>query len=177
MKPFKQRSWIYVGAIAGVLGLTVHAGPPYLPLIGPPPMRLLPAKATPATPVVSYEAAMAQKSKENPAATLPTSIATNNVPAAQNGADGIIYTTSSSPLSAPGTENATAGGVGAPIFNLPPQDFLGITPQALAGYFRPVHPGKPGPGPGINPLYIGFTPPIETQNQPVRPSRATYTIK
>jgi hypothetical protein len=59
------------------------------------------------------------------------------------------------------------------IFALPTPDLLGITPQMLATYFRPVQFGTNSAA-LVGPFHVGFMPP---QPAPEKSSRAEYIVK
>ena len=163
MTHIRQNNAAALRALIGMvmIGIAAHAGLPYLPLVGPPPMRVE-AKKIPPAPVV---AEVVVKASTNIPPVLKTlAVATN----------------------APEETNVTVDILGMPIGPVdqtfvPPeagltgQGLTGITPQMLAHYFRPVAVGtNPGVIGGMLPM--GFVPPF-TALQPHADSHAEYIVK
>jgi hypothetical protein len=153
-----------------VLGAATHAGTPYLPQIGPPPMRVAVVKSPPSGFV---------KLMETPAmvATNPPSIAD-----AKNSASGTNVVNVAALPEAPAPfvmetpDQALGDTFAASVFPLPTPDLLGISPQMLASYFHPVQAGTNFSGP----LRVIFMPPMPPLLPPLVPdtsSHAEYILK
>ena len=145
------------------LGAAAHASLPYLPLIGPPPLRLLAVKH-PSAAVIKFVAP-------------PAAAATNPAPTVAAGVfPGVTNATSSGtpafagPLIGPGAEQSLGDTFTGSVFALPTPDLLGITPQMLATYFHPVQFGTNAPD-GL--IRIGFMPPLPPETS----SHAEYILK
>jgi hypothetical protein len=148
-------------AVFVVLGAVAHAGMPYLPLIGPPPIRF-PAVKSSAPAVVKFEAT-------------PALFATNLLMApAMSAATNLTV-----PLPTPATMvlETPSGALGdtftSSIFQMPTPDLLGITPQMLATYFHPVQMGTNFPAPTA-PFQVIFMPPVPPDT---KSSHAEYILK
>ena len=63
----------------------------------------------------------------------------------------------------------------ASIFALPTPDLLGLTPQMLATYFRPVRFGTNAAA-LTGPFHVGFMPPLPPP-EPDKSSHAEYIVK
>jgi hypothetical protein len=149
------------------LGVAARASMPYLPLIGPPPLRMQPARS-PAPAVTRFEEfqpATVPTATNLAAATGTNALAANNPNAASttNGPDATVR------AAAP---DATSGDAfAASVLSLPTPNLLGITPQMLAAYFQP--------GPETNsaaltgPFRVRFIPPLP----PDKSSHAEYNVK
>ena len=146
-------------------GAAAHAALPYLPQIGPPPLRMLAVKR-PAASLVKLALTPASTATNPPvAAAAPVpAVASNSMASTPPGFLGpMAGTPEERPLQA--TPNAS-------VFDLPTPDLLGISPQALAAYFRPMAPGTNSVAPfGLLP--VSFIPPVP----PDKSSRAEYLIK
>lgn len=150
------------------LGIAAHAAVPYLPMIGPPALRVQVIKS-PATGVVKYEGTKANS-------ILATNLAaagSKEAPAAGNDSTNLA-----AGGRAPGSGSAEDGDrplsdtFSSTIFALPTPDLLGINPQMLAAYLLPVQYGTNTARPeGMLPL--SFIPPLP----PDKSSRAEYNVK
>lgn len=158
-----------------VLGVAAHAGLPYLPLIGPPPLRMLVLK-TPSVAAVKPEAPPVAKAEA------PVIAATNlPVVAETRGLSGVTQAGNGHPaasapvVSGPGAEQPMEAAANGPVFALPTPDLLGITPQMLATYF---HPAQFGTNAIVlaAPYPISFLPPVPPAPAD-KSSRAEYIVK
>jgi hypothetical protein len=150
--------------IVVVLGAAAHAGMPYLPLIGPPPLRMLATKNPHTAVIIKLEA-------------IPTATSTNTladveakVLAGMTNAATTFYAASDPSAGAPANPSLEQT-YGTSVFALPTPDLLSITPQMLATYFRPVQFGTNAAV--VGPFHVGFMPPLP----PVKPSHAEYIVK
>ena len=149
-------------AIVIVLGAVAHAGMPYLPLIGPPPLRVLAIKA-PASAAAKLGAA---------------ALAATNL--WSGGAAGIVSGTTNATVEAAGvavepvipTDSTLGETFSSSVFVLPTPDLLGITPQMLATYLHPVQTGTNALLGGQ--FRVSFLPPLLP---PDKASHAEYIIK
>ena len=155
------------------LGVAAHASMPYLPLIGPPPLRMQPARSPrPAiTRFEEFQPATAPTATNLAAATGTNALAASTPEAASptNGPDATVRAAAPAATGAP---DATLGGAfPASILSLPTPNLLGITPEMLAAYFQP--------GLGTNaaaltgPFRVSFIPPLP----PDKSSHAEYNVK
>lgn len=158
-------------AIVVVIGSIARGSMPYLPLVGPSPLRLAIVKA-PARPAVPVET-LATNAPAPVAATpvaLNSAVATNNaleLLAGQNGP----ATNPVSPVMLPDSEKALGDTFSSAIFTMPPSDLVGMTPQMLATYFHPVLHAT---NPVVNLLFpVTFMPPLP----PDQSSHAEYNVK
>jgi len=164
-----------------VLGAATHAGMPYLPQIGPPPLRVAVVKSPPSG---------LAKLMETPAvvATNSPSIAdANNSSSGTNTANltgplGSILPVAPAPFVIETPDQALGDTFAASVFPLPTPDLLGISPQMLASYFRPVQGGTNFYAPN-GPFRVMFMPPMPPMPPllpPVVPdtsSHAEYILK
>ena len=140
-------------------GAVAHAALPYLPLIGPPPLRILAVKR-PVAAIAKF-------------ALTPALTATN--PPAVAGATNSIGTGSAAalgPVLGADTNKSLGGIFTASVFEMPTPDLVGISPQALAAYFRPISPGTNSAVP-IGLMPVSFVPPVP----PDKSSHAEYNVK
>ena len=159
-------------AIVVALGAAAHAAIPYLPQVGPPPLRIQVVQS-PATPLMARLETTNTPSitATNVAATIETNISKTvaSLVSTNNGSPTEITSVSTAqplPESSPGDALTTS------IFALPTPDLLGITPQNLATYFRPVQFGT-NSTPVLVPFSLSFMPPFP----PDKSSHAEYIIK
>jgi hypothetical protein len=143
-----------------VLGAVAHGSLPYLPLLGPPPLRLQAVKSPPPNRVVKFVGSpvtnLAAIEMKLPAgSTNPASVSPEK-PAL---------------ISLPDTDKALGDTFSATVFALPTPDLLGISPQMLATYFRPVQRGTNIVPVGLLP--ITFMPPLP----PDKASHAEYHLR
>ena len=160
-----------------VLGAATHAGVPYLPEIGPPPMRVAVVKSPPSGVV---------KLMETPAvvATNLPSIADAKISASGTNAVNLAAPLGSVMPVAPTfvieTPDQTLGDTfAASVFALPTPDLLGISPQMLASYFHPVQGGTNFFAPN-DPFHVVFMPPLPPLLPALAPdtsSHAEYIVK
>jgi hypothetical protein len=149
--------------IVVIVGAAAHAGMPYLPLIGPPPLRLLAAKS-PGTAVFKIEAPVP------PVTNSPAVAAAKNFLAETNSAS-VVTPAVVAPLIGAGAEQSLGETFAGSVFELPTPDLLGLTPQMLATYFHPVQFGTNDAATG--PFRVSFLPPLP----PDRSSHAEYNVK
>ena len=170
----RQNGAASIRALLGMvmIGIAAHAGLPYLPLTGPPPLRVAAARPSATAAVIALEKSAAKSSSPNNFTNTPAAaetaalVSTNSASApeaAQNIPDAPLVGTTAGPAD---------GTVGVPVFNLPEQGLMTITPQMLATYFRPVSFGTNG-GVIAGVLPIGFVPPFTR----LESSRAEYIVK
>jgi hypothetical protein len=155
-------------AVVVVTGTAAQGGLPYLPQVGPPPLRILASKNPAAADVIKLMTTQTAASNtlariEAQAIAMPTNSASI----------GLTNAISSSPFGLGTPENPLSDSRTATIFALPTPDLLGITPQMLVNYFHPVTSGA-GTNIFIGPYPTGFTPPLTA---PDKSSRAEYIIK
>jgi hypothetical protein len=159
-------------SIVVALGAVAHAAIPYLPLIGPPAMRVQKIKSPTAAVVKFQEIKKADSAATN---TLPT-LGSKNFPADTNAikaAETMIPWIAGLLTGAnPDTDTPLSDTFTASIFDLPTPDLLGISPQMLATYFRPVKGGTNTVG-LVGAFPLSFVPPVP----PDKSSHAEYIIK
>jgi hypothetical protein len=155
-----------------VLGTVAHAGVPYLPQIGPPPLRVAVVKAPPLN-LITF--------KETPA------VAATNSPAVAEAKAAVVATNAfnlTAPV-APGPfvietpDQSLGDAFAASVFAMPTPDLLGISPQMLATYFRPVQGGTNFFAPN-DPFHVVFMPPLPPLVPvlvPDKSSHAEYIVK
>jgi len=151
-----------------------RAGIAYLPLTGPPALRMLTMKSPKLTPMIAVPAMKIE---------LSTNLATgdSNCPDIKALNTNMTATVVNSagdyaptlPILVMGPDNPLGVPNGASIFNLPAQDTMGITPQILATYFQPMISGTNGTA-VAGPFRVGFIPPFA---QPDKSSHAEYIVK
>lgn len=165
MTPIRQNGAASLRALVGMvmIGIAAHAGLPYLPLAGPPAMRLEPKKI-PTAPVVVATTAI--KAPTNLPPVLKTLTMTTNVSEGETNL----------PVEIVGMPGGTADQTFVtPGFTVTGQGMGSITPQMLATYFRPVTIGtNTGVIGGMLP--IGFVPPF-TRPETHADSHAEYIVK
>jgi len=146
-----------------------HAGLGYLPLLGPPPLRVqAPANLPGAIEQLNLTA------DTNFAPAVAAAEAANAPSANANSASGQTNSPSDLlPLSS-NVESGAADPYGTSIFSLASPDLLNITPQMLAAYFHPVARGTNTATEVVVPMPVIFTPP---QNKPGPSSRAEFIVK
>lgn len=152
--PRRQHDWFRALIGMVLIGIAAHAGLPYLPVYGPPAMRMT-AKPPPPPAVVEVKADKIPTNVPPMLATVPA-MPTNSFSGETNASAELIAMPRM-----PGDEN----------FPLNAQGMVAITPQVLAAYFRPVTFGtNSGVITGGEPL--GFVPPFTHPD-----SRAEYIVK
>src|ERR1700678_324646 len=123
-----------------VLGTVAHAGMPYLPLIGTPPLRVQAVKSPAAAPV-KYEAISALA-----ATNLPVAVEAKASPAVTNTIS-LTGPVAAPPLLPESPDGYLGDTFTSSVLAMPTPDLLGITPQMLATYFHPVRMGTNGTTP------------------------------
>jgi hypothetical protein len=166
-------------AVALAIGTAVHAAIPYLPQVGPPPLRFEAVKSpaaaitllkpSPATPAASVT------NKPPVAETAISPVATNlvtvgNQTTATTNTPAEVSTVAAAP--APEASPSLGQIFTSSVFTLPPPDLVGITPQMLVTYFHPVQFGTNSAV--VTPFPISFVPPTVPDN---KSSHAEYIIK
>ncbi len=144
-------------AVVVVPGAAAQAGLPYLPLLGPPPLRIQVIRSPVAA--VTKPLAVATPSR---ATNAPALAGNTNLPA--------LSQTVATPAPLMPVASPSGNDAAPPVFELPTPELLGITPQMLATYFRPVQ--------GTNAFVattfpISFMPPLP----PEKSSHAEYNVK
>jgi len=156
-----------------VLGAAAHAAMPYLPLIGPPPIRTQVVKS-PGAAVVTYQSLLSSMNTN-----LTASVTDSNSPAGISpflpGTTNLIGPVSSSFVGG-GMDESLGDTISSSVFTLPTPDLLGITPQTLATYFRPVQFGTNQPA-LFGPLHVNFMPPLPLPPTDTKSSHAEYIVK
>ena len=156
--------------IVVALGAVAHAGLPYLPLTGPPPLRILASK-NPNAAVLKIEAPPAAAT--NVLAALEARTFPGLTNATSSGDTGAGFITAAGSLAGLGAERSLEDTFSASVFALPTPDLLSITPQMLATYFHPVQSGTNLTG-VAGPFHVGFMPPLPP---PEKSSHAEYIVK
>ena len=164
MTPSRQNGAATMKALLGMvlIGIAAHAGLPYLPLTGPPPMRVAVKSVAAPAPVVIEKT----KAPTNLPPVLKTLALVTNTPNLETNPPVEM-------MAMPAGADDHPPGV--PVFNLTEQSMPSITPQMLATYFRPVTIGTNGGVIG-GVLPIGFVPPF-TRLESHADSRAEYLLK
>lgn len=157
-----------------VLGAVAHAGLPYLPLIGPPPLRISASK-TPKAAVVSIAATPTATGAA--AATNRLAVAEAKVfPGLTNSTDGEAapgFVATTVPFAGPDADRSLEQTFSSSVFPLLTPNLLNLTPQMLATYFYPVRFKTNAAGP-TGPFHVDFIPPLPPPDQS---SRAEYIVK
>lgn len=156
-------------AIVVAFGAMSRAAVPYLPIVGPAPLRFQVAKK-PAGKVVKFETGMGTPL-----------VASNNLVSAGQGNPGNSTNTAVPELAAilkpagtnaPDSERTLGDSFTGSVFELPEPDLVGISPEMLALYFHPVLSGTNLPAP-LRHYPVSFMPPMP----PDKESRAVYQVK
>lgn len=152
--------------LAVVLATAARAGLAYLPLTGPPQLRVLAVKTFQPVSAPIYETTAAHSETNNLS---PLAIAAANT---NHAASVITAAPDNLPPIVMSTDAALDSVLGTPIFALTTPDLMGITPQMLATYFHPVGLGTNGVE-VVAPFRVGFVPPL----LPEKSSHAEYIVK
>ena len=158
-------------SIVVALGVAARASLPYLPLIGPPALRLQPSKS-----LVSTVAKITDTQAPREAAADQTAATALN--SSSEGDDTKLFgldlagLTNSSDDSERPTVNPLSDTFTASIFQLPTPDLVGMSPQMLAMYFRPVQHGTNSAA-RVGLFPVSFRPPLP----PDKSSKAEYIVK
>jgi len=155
-----------------------QAGNAYLPLTGPPALRVLAVKSPKAaqmtaTPAIKIEtpAKVAVADTNCPEI---KAFNTNTVETVVNSAGGPAANSQViMPTIAMGPGNPLDVPSNISVFALPAQNTMGITPQILATYFQPMVLDTNGAAVAV-PFRVGFIPPFA---QPDKSSHAEYIVK
>lgn len=153
------------------LGAVAHASLPYLPLIGPPPLRVQVVKSPPVS-VVKFQAKPTLPAAKPPLAGAADASA---VPALAVTATNVTAPAMPVVFALPVAETpgqSLGDAFSSSVFDLPTPDLLGITPQMLATYFRPIHFGT-NAAVLAGPFHVSFVPPLP----PDKSSHAEYIVK
>ena len=155
-----------------------RAGIAYLPLTGPPALRMLAVKSPKPAPAA---AAPTMKTET----TTKVAMADTNCPEIKafntNTTETVVSSAGGPAANSQVIMPAIAMGPGNPldvpnnvsVFTLSPQGSYGITPQILATYFQPTLTETNGTSVAV-PFRVGFIPPFA---QPDKSSHAEYIIK
>lgn len=156
--------------LGAVVATVARAGIPYLPLTGPPALRMLAMKSSkPLSAMTITTSTQVTATDTNCPDIKPFNTNTTETVVNSAGGYGPNYT---GPI-AMGPDNPLDVPNGTSMFPLPSPDGLGITPQILATYFQPLvleTNGMAVPAP----FRIGFIPPFA---QPDKSSHAEYIVK
>jgi hypothetical protein len=156
MKPVKLgTASLKALGILVALGAVARAGMPYLPLIGPPPVRVQAVHKSTAT-VVHFMPEVAARGTNQAAA---GSAETNQISSANPINGSVLAGNALDMLPAP------------QMIALPPPDLIAITPQMLANYFGPGSNGTNAAPAG--PFKLSFLPPLPADHS----SHAEYEVK
>jgi hypothetical protein len=147
-------------------GIVAHAGLPYLPLVGPPALRMMATKDPHAAVVPLGDA---EKNSTNTLAAIEVT-ALNHSTNSETTATATLADTL--PLIGVGGANLLNENFGVPVLGMTSPEFLNITPQMLAAYFRPVAWGTNAGF--VGPFPAGFVPPFAQRD---KSSRAEYQVK
>ncbi len=142
-----------------------RAGMAYLPLTGPLPMRVLAVKTPPPLPEVNATP-LAAHDPNSPAAVENCVAETNPIVITSTPGDTLP------PIVMSG-RTALEHPFGPPIYELATPELMGITPQMLATYFRPVGVNTNGPA-VVFPFHVGFVPPVAPAEHS---SHSEYNVK
>jgi hypothetical protein len=148
------------------IGSVARAGMSYLPLTGPPALRMQVVRTPKPTPVAMIDTS--RPAKANLTTNGDTCVDTNAVATEGNGS----YM-GRMPAISIGAGNPLDAGPGAAIFALPAQNLSGMTPEMLATYFTPTTTGTNGAETAA-PFRVEFIPPVL---QPDKSSHAEYIVK
>lgn len=164
-----ERALLRAFVVAVSLGAVAHAGLGYLPLVGPPPLRMLASKNPEADAGSLNLTADTNLTTTLAAAEANTWMPTNAV---------VLFgqtnaTEDVSPIAA-GAGNGSVDPFGPSVFALAAPDLLAITPQMLAAYFNPVARSTNTAAEVVVPFPVMFMPPTAK----ARPSsHAEYIVK
>jgi hypothetical protein len=163
-------------AIVATLGAVAQAGVPYLPQIGPPPMRVATVKSPSVGVLKLIETPVAAPTNSPSSVAATPSDVTNTM----NSAGSTASTTpaASAPFVVQTPDQSLGDAFSTSIFTLPTPNLLGISPEMLATYFHPVQTGTNFPGPN-SPFRVSFLPPMPPLLQPLvdKSSHAEYIVK
>jgi hypothetical protein len=155
--------------IVVALGAAAHASLPYLPMIGPPAMRVLVSKSPNAAVVKLAPSATAT------ATNLLAAVEAKTFPGLTNATSSDAGVTSGA-LTGLNPERSLEDTYSASVFSLPTPDLLSLTPQMLAAYFHPVRTGT-NIGALNGPFHVSFMPPLPPPPAPGKSSHAEYIVK
>lgn len=141
-----------------VMGAVAHGSLPYLPLIGPPPLRVQAVKRPPDTLVKFIGSTVTNL----PAVEAKMAAGSTNVADAGPAKPVLV---------APESNKSLGDTFSATVFAMPTPNLLGISPEMLATYFRPVQRVTNIVPVGLLP--ITFMPPLP----PDKSSHAEYNVK
>ena len=139
------------------LGAVARAGMPYLPLIGPPPVRVQAEQKSAATfMAVGKIPALASTDSHLAGGAKILAANTNSE-----------ITPALTPMPAVPVTTEISSSPGVPVMALSAPDLICVTPEMLATYFQPVLLGTNAPVP------MSFLPPLPPDNS----SHAEYEVK
>jgi len=165
-------------AVMLALAVAARAAVPYLPLVGPPSLRVEAPRSIGAGDLSLVMATSKAANTNAQPAGGSTNLAVSPVFGTASASNAAV---SASMTNMPEVTTSESGTVEsnqslgdtftASVFALPTPNLLGITPQALATYFRPVYLGTNEPI--VGPFPLSFIPPIP----PDKSSHAEYILK
>jgi len=147
------------------IGSVARAGMSYLPLTGPPAMRMQVVKVPKLAVVAMIAPAKMAKALTNADTCVDTNVAAT---AGDGSYMGIL------PAISIGAGNPLDAAPGTSVFALPEQTLSSMTPEMLAAYFNPTAIGTNGTVTAAPPFRIDFVPPL---GQPDKSSHAEYIVK
>jgi hypothetical protein len=166
---FAEGNLVKAFVVALGFGAVAHAGLGYLPLVGPPPLRMVVAQKTDAA-----VALVNLSSDTNLFSTLAATEAIQMPVASALVLSGQTNSTDDVQSISLGADNLGVDPFGPPVFTLASPDLLNITPQMLAAYFHPVARGTNAAELAM-PVPVIFMPPTVRAPQPS--SHAEYIVK
>ncbi len=169
-----QSSSLKALAIVVTFGAIARAAVPYLPLIGPVPLRFQAVKK-PADGSVKFEAAQGASlvNSNNLAGQTALGTGRGSQGDSTNATDPAMASILN-PIATngPDSERTLSDSFTASVFELPEPDLVGISPEMLAMYFHPVLTGT-NLATSMLQYPLSFTPPLP----PKKESRAIYNVK
>ena len=154
------------------IATVARAGMAYLPLTGPPAMRLQVVKTSKLTPPASNVAKPAATSSASGILTTNSACDTNS-PEFAGGNTNAAGAAKLVPISIGAANPLEIPAPGVEIYTMAAPDFLGVTPEMLTTYFQPLAGGTNAAA-VTGPFRIGFIPPLAP---PDKSSHAEYIVK
>jgi hypothetical protein len=164
-----ERALLKAFIMALGVGAMAHAGLGYLPLAGPPPLRMVAAK-NPPTDAAPWSLAADTNFAVTLSAAEAINMPTNSLAALgeTNSTDDVL------PIGL-GAGNVSDDPFSPAVLGMAPPELLNISPQMLTAYFHPVARGTNTAANVIAPMPVMFMPP---QVQTLQPSsHAEYIVK
>lgn len=162
-------------ALVVTFGAMARAAVPYLPVIGPAPLRFQVVKK-PADSTVKFEAAKGTPLVASNHVAEAISVPQANPENSTNAAPGPVSILNPVGTNAPDSERSLGDSFTGSVFELPEPDLVGISPEMLALYFHPVLTGTNLAAP-VRRYPLSFTPPVPPVKAPEKESRAVYNVK